>query len=250
MLGATVRPLEGVSVSLTGERGERLRLDGSLVPRSAAAGALGVVRGPLRLAARGEVRDEGGDGHTAAGGSAEWLVAPGASVAARVSWTHGRSAGVEGLGFEASLGGAWRADRLAGLATASRFAERRPGEARRDGVALRLAATADAAARLRVGAGAAIALQEVAGLRDDRLSGSARAQVRLVGPVDAAVEYARRAPLSGRRLGALDSWRAEAGVGAREGRIAVGYNVVGFGGDGLSPAEDSSRLYVRAQLAY
>jgi hypothetical protein len=64
------------------------------------------------------------------------------------------------------------------------------------------------------------------------------------------VEYARRAPLRGGRLGALDSVRAEAGVGGRESRVALGYNLVGFGGDGLSPAADTGRLYVRAQLVY
>ena len=255
VLGATVEPLRGVTVSLSGERGQRLRLDGSVVARSAGAAALGVVRGPLRLAARGEVRDEGGDAHAAAGASAEWLVRPGASIAARLAWTHGTSAGVEGLGFEASLGGAWRAERLAVLGSVARFVEQRPGTDRRDGVLARLAATSGAG-RVRAGLGAAIAVQEVAGARDDRLSGSARVQVRLAGPLDGAVEYARRAPLSGGRLGALDAVRAEAGLAAGngrrpgEGRIAVGYTLVGFGGDGLSPAADTGRLYVRAQLSY
>jgi hypothetical protein len=237
-------------VSISGEQGQRLRLDGSVAERSAAAGAASVVRGPLRLAARGELHDEGGDGQAAAGGSAEWLVAPGASLAARLSWTHGTSGGVEGLGFEASLGGAWRGEQLGVIASGARIAERRPGEARRDGVVARLALTADAAARLELGIGAAVAIQEVAGARDDRLSGSVRARARITGPLDGAVEYARRAPLGGGRLGALDAVRAELGVAERESRIAVGYNLFGFGGDGLAPAEDTGRLYVRAQLTY
>jgi hypothetical protein len=250
VLGATVTPLRGVQLSLTGERGQRLRLDGSVVSRSAAGGAASAVQGPLRLAARGEVRDEGGDGHAAAGGSAEWRVAPGASLAGRVSWTHGTSAGVEGLAFEASLGGAWRRDRVALLASGARIVEQRPGQARRDGWVARAAATAGAAARLEVGVGAALAVLEVADARDDRISGSARARVRVAGPLDAAVEYARRAPLRGGRLGELDAVRAEAGVSGREGRVAAGYNLVGFGGDGLSPAADTGRVYVRAQLSY
>lgn len=250
VLGASLAPLAGVVVSISGERGQRLRLDGSVADRSAAAGAASVVRGPLRLAARGELRDEGGDGQAAAGGSAEWLVAPGASLAARMSWTHGTSGGVEGLGFVASLGGAWRGEQLGVIASGARIAERRPGEARRDGVVARLALTADAAARLELGIGAAVAIQEVAGARDDRLSGSVRARARITGPLDAAVEYARRAPLGGSRLGALDAVRAEMGVAERESRIAVGYNLFGFGGDGLAPAADTGRLYVRAQLAY
>jgi hypothetical protein len=72
----------------------------------------------------------------------------------------------------------------------------------------------------------------------------------VVGPADAAAEYARRAPLGGGELGALDALRAEAGLNVRESRLAVGYTLVGFGGDGLAPAEDTTRLYVRAQLAY
>jgi hypothetical protein len=250
VLGASFAPLSGVQVSLSGERGQRLRLDGSMAARSAAAAAASLVRGPLRFGARGEVRDEGGDGHVAAGGSAEWLVAPGASLSARVSWTHGMSAGVEGLGFEASLGGAWRRRGLGALASGARVVELRPGGARRDGWVARAAGTAEAIARVELGVGAAIAIQEVADVRDDRLSGSARTRVRLAGPLDAAVEYARRAPLSGGRLGALDAVRAEAGLNARESRVALGYNLVGFGGDGLSPAADTGRVYLRAQLVY
>ncbi len=250
VLGATVSPLAGLVLSLSGEQGERLRLDDSVVRRSALAAAAGYVRGAVRLAARGEVRDEGGDGNAAAGGSAEWMVAPGASLAARVSWTRGRSAGVEGLGLDASVGGGWRADRIALLASAARFVEQRPGQVRRDGVALRVAATADASARVRAGAAVGLAFQEVAGASDDRLAGSARVQVRIAGPVDAAVEYARRAPLSGGAIGALDAGRVEAGLSSGEARLALGYHVVGFGGDGLSPASETGRLYLRAQLAY
>ncbi len=250
VLGASFAPFAGVSVSLSGERGQRLRLDGTVAARSAAAAAASLVRGPVRLSARGELREEGGDAQTAAGGSAEWLVAPGGSLAARVSWTHGTSAGVEGLGFEASLGGALRRERLGAVASVGRVAERRPGEARRDGVVTRLALTADAARRLELGLGGAVAMQEVAGARDDRLSGSARARVRLTGPLDAAVEYARRAPLRGGRLDSLDAVRVELGIGTKESRIAMGYNFFGFGGDGLSPAADTNRLYVRAQLVH
>ncbi|HEX9053175.1 MAG TPA: hypothetical protein VF841_21785, partial [Anaeromyxobacter sp.] len=104
--------------------------------------------------------------------------------------------------------------------------------------------------RLELGLGAALAVQEVAGARDDRIAGSVRARVRVAGPADVAGEYARRSPIGGGDIGALDALRAEAGVAIGESRLAVGYTLVGFGGDGLTPAEDTSRLYVRAQLAY
>jgi hypothetical protein len=103
---------------------------------------------------------------------------------------------------------------------------------------------------LELGLGAGLVLQRVEGGSDDRVSGSVRARFLIHGPFDAAVEYARRASLEEGNLGALDAFRAEAGVSGRESRIALGYNFVGFGGDGLSPAADTSRLYVRAQLAY
>jgi hypothetical protein len=250
VLGATVRPLEGLSLTVSGERGERLRLDDSVVPRTAGAASAGFVRGPLRLAARGEVRREDRDGSAAAGASAEWLVAPGTSLAARAAWTRGTSAGVEGLGLDASLGLGWRGGRASALASATRFIEQRPGAERRDGVLLRAAGTALAGARVTLGVAAAIALQRIADVEADRLSGSARAQVRVAGPVDLAAEYARRAPLSGEQLGTLDALRGEAGVAAGQARLALGYNLIGFGGDGLSPARDTGRLYVRAQAAF
>ena len=114
----------------------------------------------------------------------------------------------------------------------------------------RLAGTAAVAARLELGLGGALAIQEVGGGRDDRITGSARARVAVAGPLDAAVEYARRAPLDGGDLGALHAVRAEAGVTQGESRLALGYTLVGFGGDGLTPAADTSRLYVRAQVTY
>jgi hypothetical protein len=249
VVGAALEPRPGLRVSLSGERGERLRLDGSRVDRRAAAASGGLALGPVRLGIRGEVRAEGSDAQAGAGGSAEWGPVRGAALSARVSWLHGTFAGREALGFAATLAGALRSDRGSLLASVSRLADMRPGELRRDGVVSRLAATASAG-RLEAGLGGGLALQRVAGGSDDRVSASARIRVRVAGPFDGAAEYARRAPLGGGRLGALDAARAEVGVSKGETRLAVGYTFIGFGGDGLTPAEDTSRLYVRAQLAY
>jgi hypothetical protein len=238
----------GFRASLSGEEGERLRLDGTRAERTGAAAAVSLVRGALRASARGELRREGADDVAGAGASVEWSVARW-GVSARASWLEGTVDGREALGLDATLAGALRREPLSFLASLSRIADRRPGEARRDAVVARLAATADVR-RVELGVGAGLALQEVLGGRDDRLAGSARARVRLVGPLDGALEYARRAPLRGGDLGALDAVRVEAGVSKRESRIAVGYTLVGFGGDGLAPASDTGRLYVRAQLSY
>ena len=180
-------------------------------------------RGPVRLAARGEVRDEGGDGTAAAvGGSAEWMVAPSASLSARSAGATAPRAGVEGLELDASVGGALRADRA--RAPRERRAVRGAAARRAPpgrGLA-RLALGSAPGARVTVGAGVGIAFWEVAGGSDDRLAGSVRAAVRVGGPWDVAGEYARRAPLGGGAIGALDAVRAEAGVsGARPARARV-----------------------------
>jgi hypothetical protein len=250
LFGAALEPLRGLRVSVAGERGERLRLDGSRRARSAAAGTVGLVRGPLRLALRGEVRTEGDDAQAGAGGSAEWVLSRSVVLALRSSWLHGTLDGTEALGFDAALSGAYRSDRRSLLASVARLADMRPGAARRDAVIARLAGTSSISSRVELGLGAALAVQEVAGGRDDRIVGSARARVRLAGPLDAALEYARRAPLDGGDIGALDAVRAEAGMTQGESRIALGYALVGFGGDGLTPAADTGRLYVRAQVTY
>jgi hypothetical protein len=202
-----------------------------------------------RLAARGEYRTEGSDAQYAAGGAAEWAAGPGLGLALRASWLEGTVDGRDALGLDLSLSGAVRRDAGSVLASVARIVEERPGAPRRDGVVARLAGTAAAGRRLELGLGAALALQEIAGTHDDRLAGSVRARVRIAGPLDVALEYARRAPLDGGDVGALDALRAEAGLSVRESRLAVGYTVIGFGGDGLAPAEDTRRLYVRAQLA-
>jgi hypothetical protein len=250
VFGLALAPRSGLRVALTGERGERLRTDGSRAARSAAAGTASLVAGPVRLAARGEVRTEGDDEQAAAGGSAEWEPFAGAALQLRVGWVEGTVGGRDALGLDVALAGALRAEWCSVLASLARIVEMRPGGARRDGVVARLAATAAAGRRVELGLGAALALQEVAGGEEDRLAGSARARVRIAGPLDGAVEYARRAPLDGDDIGALDAFRVEAGLGARESRLALGYTLIGFGGDGLEPAGDTGRLYVRAQLAY
>ncbi len=250
VFGLSVAPRSGLRLSLSGERGERLRPDGSHAPRAAGAATAAIVLGPVRLAARGEYRTEGSDAQSSAGGSAEWVPGPGLGLALRASWLDGTVDGRDALGLDLSLSGAVRRDAGSVLASVARIVEMRPGAARRDGFVARLAGTAAAGRRLELGLGAALALQEIADARDDRIAGSVRARVRIVGPADAAVEYSRRAPLGDGDVGALDAVRAEAGLSVRESRLAVGYTVIGFGGDGLAPAEDTRRLYVRAQLAY
>jgi hypothetical protein len=40
------------------------------------------------------------------------------------------------------------------------------------------------------------------------------------------------------------------GLASEGARLALGYNLVGFGGDGISPSSETGRVYLRAQLAY
>jgi hypothetical protein len=250
LVGARLGPAAGLEVTVTGERGERLRPGGEPARRSAAAAAAGLARGAVRASLRGEVRDEGEGTAVAAGGAAEWQVTRAAAVTARASWARADVAGREAIDLELALGGALRLARASALATVARLAERRPGEPRRDGVLARAALTLDFRARLSAGLGVGVAAWRSAGARDDRLAGSVRARVRVAGPLDVGAEYARRAPLSGGRLGALDAVRAEVGAAAGPARVAVGYTLVGFGGDGLDAATETGRLYLRVQLGY
>jgi len=69
--------------------------------------------------------------------------------------------------------------------------------------------------------------------------------------VDVGAEAARRGPLGDGDVGTRSALRAEVGLRlARAGRIALGYHLVGFTGDGLSPEEEAGRVFLRAQLAY
>jgi hypothetical protein len=248
VVGARVAPGRGLTLSLSGERGQRQRPGGDVVDRSAAAASAAVVRGAVRASVRGEVRDEGGEASWAAGASAEWQVSVPLTLFARGSFARGTAGAVDALGLDASAGVAFRADGGSALATASRLAEQRPGAERRDGTLLRLAATARGPWRTEWGAGGGVAWWRSAGGDDDRIAASVRVRVPIAGPLDAAAEYARRGPLSG-DLGALDAVRAEVGVAAGPARLAVGYTVVGFGGDGLDPAEETQRVHLRIQLA-
>jgi len=72
----------------------------------------------------------------------------------------------------------------------------------------------------------------------------------VAGPFDGALEYARRAPLSGAALGALDALRAEAGVRLDPVRLAIGAALLGFTGDGIDPSETAGRLYLRATIGW
>jgi len=256
VFGLAVEPARGLRLTLTGERGVRLAPDGSDVDRTAVAGSAGASLGPVRLGLRGEVRREGVGQADAAGGSLDWRASERLTLSARTSWADGDLGGVKAHLFEVSGGGALRLDHGGLLATVSSLDERRPGGSPRKGVLGRLAGTADVGSRLAVGAAVAAARQEVAGAREDRLVGSVRASVRVVGPVDLGAEAARRGPIGGGDVGVRSALRAELGVrlgtglAASEGRLALGWQMVGFTGDGLAPRDETGRLFLRAQLAY
>jgi hypothetical protein len=72
----------------------------------------------------------------------------------------------------------------------------------------------------------------------------------VAGPFDLAAEVARRASLGGELPGDRDALRAEAGLGLGPGRIALGYNLVGFAGSGVEPEEEAGRLFLRATLSH
>ncbi|HSN89794.1 MAG TPA: hypothetical protein VLS93_01080 [Anaeromyxobacteraceae bacterium] len=248
--GATLAPAAGLRVTLRAQAGERIRPDGERVDRSAAGAALSLVRGAVHLSGRGEVRREGGDDQVLLGGAAEWLATRRLSLSAHATWSDGAMRGRSASLLDAALGAAFRWDRASALARVAAVAAERPGEPRRRSILASAAATARVAARLEMGAAAHLGWSETGEVRDDRLSGSVRAAVRVAGPFDLAAELARRGSLRGDAPFDRDAVRAEAGLSLGAGRIALGYNLVGFGGSGVEPEEETGRLFLRATLSH
>jgi hypothetical protein len=249
-LGATLAPAAGLRVTVRAQAGERIRPDGERVDRSALGASLGFVRGVVRLFGRGEVRREGGGDQVLLGGAAEWLATRRLSLSAHATWSDGEIGGRTASLLDAALGAAFRWDRASALARVALVADERPGAARREAVLASAAATAEVAARLSLGAALHLGWSESGGASDDRVAGSVRAIVRVAGPFDVAAEVARRASLRGDVPGDRDAVRAEAGVALGSGRIALGYNLVGFAGSGVEPEEETGRLFLRATLSH
>jgi hypothetical protein len=248
--GATLTPVAGLRLTVRAQAGDRIRPDGERVDRSAAGAALGFVRGPLRLSGRGEVRREGGDDQVLLGGAAEWLASRRLTLSAHATWSDGAIAGIPASLLDAALGAAFRWERASALAKVALLAEERPGADRREAVLASAAVTARASARLSLGAAVHLGWSEAGGAEDDRVAGSIRAALRVAGPFDVGAEVARRASLGGDAPGDRDALRAELGLALGAGRIALGYNLVGFAGSGVEPEEESGRLFLRATLSH
>jgi hypothetical protein len=246
--GVSLEPATGLRLTGRAESGSRLLLDGTTAARWAAGGTAAWMDRRLRLAGRGEVREDGDRRQWVAGAAAEWRASERVRLAGRANWSRSSAAGLPGLAFEGSLGGAWRGDGLQLVAKVAALADQRPGAPRRDQALASLAATLAAASRLDLGLSASWAANRLVGARLDLVAGSARAVVRLVGPFDAAAEYARRQALRGPSPEWLDAGRVEAGWSFPVGRLALGYNVFGFAGSGVDPAADGGRVYFRADV--
>jgi len=248
VVGAVAEPARGLRLSVQAERGERLVPGGPARARSAVGAGASLARGPWRAGGRAEAITEGGEARVAVSGSADWAADPRLALALRAFLARGASAGRRADDLDASLGLAWRDGSLAALLTLARLETARPGTAERTAWLVTAAGTVALGARLRAGLGARLALQRVAGVADDRVAGSARLEYRVAGPFDAAVEYARRAALGARVPGDVDALRLEAGLALGAARLAVGYTLVGYAGDGVDPASDAGRFFLRATL--
>ena len=248
--GVALEMVPGLRLSARAEAGDRLQLDGSTVSRRALGGTAAWIGGALRLAGRGEVRDDGGLRQYVAGAAAEWRATERLRLSGLGTWT--RTLGDVGASsLDAALGCAWRGEKVLLVAKVAAVSDRRPAGAGRDTGLASLAATLDVARALAVGLGASYGANRLAGARQDLAAESVRATVRIAGPLDAAVEYARRQLLRGTSPGWLDAGRLEAGWALGGGRLALGYNLFGFGGTGVDPAgEDRGRVYLRAELVY
>jgi len=248
--GVALEVVPGLRLSARAEAGDRLRLDGSMASRRALGGAAAWIGRALRLAGRGEVREDGGLHQYVAGATAEWRATERLRLSALGTWT--RTLGDVGASsLDSVVGCAWRGEKVLLLAKVAAVSDRRPAGAGRDTGLASIAATFDLAPVLAVGLGASYGANRLAGARQDLAAGSVRATVRIAGPLDGAAEYARRQLLRGTSPGWLDAGRLEAGWALGGGRLALGYNLFGFGGTGVDPAgEDRGRAYLRAELVY
>jgi hypothetical protein len=246
VIGAALTPADGLAIVLSGERGERW-LGGTTSSRSAGALSVAWSGAPVRIDGRGEWRTEGSGDQWLAGAGVEWPATSRLTFAARALASDGELRGRRARGGEGWLSGAWRSDVLSVLARLGALQDDRDGSAEREATIGAVALTAKVLRRATVGAGLDAALQRVGGVRDDRLAANARGEVSVWGPLDVALEYARRGSLDGRQLGDLDAVRLEAGVTASGVRLALGYTLVGFRGTGIDPAEETDgRFYLRA----
>jgi hypothetical protein len=249
--GASVDAGGGVKLTASAEAGRRLRLDGTDVARGAAGAGASLAAGPVRVAVRAELREEGDDRQWFGGAAAEWRASSRLALSGRASWARTLAAGRDALLASAVLGGAWRGDGLSLLAKVAGIAEQRPGEARRDTALASLSGAADLTRRIVLGLGLHLGMTRLLGAREDLLSGSARAGWRFAGPFDVAIEYARRQSLRGARPDEVHAGRVEGGWALGEGRVALGYNLFGFAGTGVDPADETrGRVYLRAELVY
>ncbi len=249
--GASIDAGRALRLTASAETGRRLRLDGTDVARGAAGAGASMALGPVRVALRAELRKEGDDRQWFGGAAAEWRASARLALSGRGSWARTLAAGRDALLATAVLGAAWRGEALSILARIAGIAEQRPGEVRRDTGLASLSGAADVTRRLALGLGVHLGLTRLAGARQDLLSGSARAGWRFAGPFDVAFEYARRQSLSGPRPDEVHAARLEAGWGMEQGRMALGYNLFGFAGTGVDPADETrGRVYLRAELVY
>jgi hypothetical protein len=249
--GASVEVARGVRLTASAETGKRLRLDGTEVARGAGGAGASLLVGPVRLALRGEMRKEGDDRQAFAGAAAEWRASPSLVVSGRGSWARTLAAAGDALLASAVLGCAWRGEGLSLLGKVAAIAEQRPGSARRDTGLASLAGAIDLTRQIVLGLGAHLGLTRLLGGKEDLASGSARVGWRVGGPVDASFEYARRQALAGAQPDEVHAARLEAGWALGEGRVALGYNLFGFAGTGVDPADEArGRVYLRAELVY
>jgi hypothetical protein len=248
VVGLAASPAPGLRLALSAERGERLLSGGERRARGSAGGSATWVAGPLRLSGHAEVISEGGQERWVAAANAAWLPATSLQLSLRALAARGGVDGLRAEDLDVALGLAWRGAPWGVLCTMARVLEARPSALRREGWIAGLATTGAAGDRVRAGLSAHLAVQRVGGVADDRISGSLRVEVRVVGPLDVAAEYARRAALGRRVLGDLDAVRAEVGAGLGPVRLALGYVLVGYAGDGVTPDDTSGRAFLRATL--
>lgn len=264
-VGLSFAPARSLTLTARYERGTRLPF--TAVPgfnRDVGSARASWAIANVRVSGLAEVRNERGSAlaeqgvdrwQTVGGASVDARPLPCLSLGARLLATKTRNRGIdETFALEGYAGAALRLEPFVVLASYS-IIDRAPSAAQKETAGTELVHLVSVRPsvvlfdRLRLGAGLHAGFYRTGGATTV-LAASVRPAVRIVGGLEAAVEYARRSIAPGGE--ALDAFRVEAAYWFDQMLgVALGYNLHGYSGDGVDPrSTQSDRIYLRLEAAY
>lgn len=258
-VGLSHRAFPGLDVSARYERGVTQQLDLSpAVVRDAGGVGLSWVHRRVRAWARAEARADTGQSSShwqwlaTGGGEIDVLANLRATVMVSFAHTSADQRLVSRL-LEGTAAIAWRTEWLMMVLTYGIRRELLPptrgGFVEQTHHLVTLRPSARLGDRFALGAGGYLAVTDVLGQTGLLVSASLRPSVRVIAGLEVAAEAVRRsAAPDGEGLTAL---RGELGYRFDDRFfVGAGYTALGFSGNGVEPATNTSRVYLRAEASY